>query len=154
MDEDMKYKLRKNEIMTYLRRNKVLVPPPQATKKGVPPPPLASKEISPPPPPSVHDFLPPPVPSIEELHLNIDVPDMMGNMNMSIPMVEMCKIPSVRREVLKALRVQDEAGYSPVILNTMHHGGHGEDNPSFYLSLGINGFFLNNFMLDSRASEM
>jgi hypothetical protein len=39
MDEDLKDKLRKREILTYSRRNKVSVPPPPTTKE-VPPPPI------------------------------------------------------------------------------------------------------------------
>jgi hypothetical protein len=34
---------------------------------------------------------------------------MIGNMNMLVPMVEMCKIPFVGREVLKVLKVTTEA---------------------------------------------
>jgi hypothetical protein len=141
MDEDLKDKLRKKEILTYSRRKKVQAPPPPTTK-----------EVHPPPPPPVHDLLPQPAPSDEELHLNIDVSPMMGKMNMSVPMVEMCKIPYVTKNVLKALRVQDEARDPPVILNTMYHGNQGEESPPFYLSLGINGFHLDNCMIDYGAS--
>jgi hypothetical protein len=77
----------------------------------------------------------------------------MGNMNTSMLVVEMCKIPFVRREVPKALKIQDEVGDPPVILNTMYDRGKGEYNPPFYLSLGINGFCLNNCMMDSKASS-
>jgi hypothetical protein len=76
----------------------------------------------------------------------------MGKMNMSVPVVEMCKIPSVRREVLKALKVQDEARRSSSHPKYYVSWRQGEDNPPFYLSLGINGFRLNNCMLDSGAS--
>jgi len=71
---------------------------------------------------------------------------------MVVLVAEMCKIPYVRKEVLKALKIQDEVGDPPTILNTMYHGNNGEENPPFYLSLGINGLHLNNCMLDSRAS--
>jgi len=71
---------------------------------------------------------------------------------MLIPVVEMCKIPSVRREVMKALKVPDEAKDTPVILNTMYHGQQRKENPPFYLSLGVNGLCLNNCMLYFRAS--
>jgi hypothetical protein len=54
---------------------------------------------------------------------------------------------------LKELKVQDEIGDPLVILNTMYHGNQGDDNPPFYLSLGINGFCWNNCMLDSGASK-
>jgi hypothetical protein len=77
---------------------------------------------------------------------------MMGKMNMSVPVVEMCKILSITKEFLKELKVQDETRDPPVILNTMYHGSQGEEAPPFYLSLGINGFRLNNCMLDSGAS--
>jgi hypothetical protein len=103
------------------------------------PPPPTKKEVPPPPPLLVHDLLPQPTPTNKDLRLNIDVPSMIGKMNMSVPVVEMCKIPFVRREVLKALKVQDEARDAPMMLNTMYHGSQGEDNPLFYLSLGING---------------
>jgi hypothetical protein len=83
--------------LTYSRRNKVTVPPPRETQ-----------EVPQPPPPIVSDLLPNPTPMDEDLHLNIDVPSMIGNMNISINFVDMCKIYSVRKEFLKALKVQDE----------------------------------------------
>jgi hypothetical protein len=58
----------------------------------------------------------------EEIQLNIDVPAMVGKMNVIVPMVEMLKIPSVRREVLKVLMIPAEPIYPHVILNTMCHG--------------------------------
>jgi hypothetical protein len=132
VDEDLKDKLRKNEILTYTRRNKVPLMSPKMAKKDVPqttlakkdisPPPPTSREVPPPPPPLVRELLPQPTPTNEELCLNIDVSSMMGKMNMSVPVVEICKIPYVRREVLKALKVQDETGDPLVILNTMYHG--------------------------------
>jgi hypothetical protein len=120
MDEASKERLRKKEILTYSRRNKAPMAPPPA-----------SKIVPPPPPPLVHDFLPQPTPTIEDLHLNIDVTNMMGNMNMVVPLAEMCKIPSVRKEVLKALKIQDEVGDPLVILNTMYHGNIGRRQPPF-----------------------
>jgi hypothetical protein len=162
MEEYLKDNLRKKEILTYTRRNKVSGPSPQAakndvpqtnpSKKGIPPPPLATMEVPQPPPPPVHEFLPQPALINEEIRMTIDVPGMMGKMNMSVHMVDMCKIPSVIREVLKELKVQDEARDPLVILNTMYHGRNGEENPLFYLSLSINGLALNKCMLDSRAS--
>jgi hypothetical protein len=80
-----------------------------------------------------------PAPTDEELRLDIDVPTMIGKMNMSVPVVEMCKIPSVRKEVLKALKVPTEVEDPPVILNTMYHGQQREETPPFYLYLGVNG---------------
>jgi hypothetical protein len=53
---------------------------------------------------------------------------------------------------LKTLKIKDEVGDPPVILNTMYHGNRRKDNPLFYLSLGINGIHLNNCMLYSEAS--
>jgi hypothetical protein len=75
MDEGLEEKLRKKEIFTYSRINKVLVPPP-----------LAMKEL---PPPPIHDLLPYPAPTNEYLFLNIDVPGMIGKINMPVPMVNM-----------------------------------------------------------------
>jgi hypothetical protein len=47
---------------------------------------------------------------------------MVGNMNMPVSMVEMCKIPSFRREVLKVLKISVEEVDPLMILNTMYHG--------------------------------
>ena len=139
MDEASKERLRKKEILTYSRRNKASASLPPAAK------------IVPPPPPPVRD-LPPQLPSAsEDLHLNIDVPNMIGKMNMVVPVVEMCKIPSLREMFLKALKIQYEVRDPLVILNTMYYGNRGEENPPFYLSLDINGLHLNNCMLESGA---
>jgi hypothetical protein len=86
MDGPLKEKLSKRDILTYFRRNKVLAPPP-----------LATKEFHPPPPPLVHDLPLQPILENEDLYLNIDIPSMIGKMNMVVPMFEMCKIPSVRK---------------------------------------------------------
>jgi len=75
LDKPLKERLRKQEIFTYYRINKVPYSPSPTTKE-VPPPP-------------VHDMPPQPMPTNEDLHLNIDVPSMIGNMNMVAPMVEM-----------------------------------------------------------------
>ena len=63
----------------------------------------------------------------------------MEKMNMSIPLIGMCKIPSIKREVLRTLKVPAEEEDPLVILNTMYHGQQREDNPPFYFSLGVNG---------------
>jgi hypothetical protein len=90
----------------------------------------------------------------EEIQLNIYVLAMVGKMNMTVLVTEMCKIPSVRREVLKFLKVPNEEEDPLVILNTMYHGRQRDTNPPFYISLGVNGLCLNNCMLDFRASKM
>jgi hypothetical protein len=77
---------------------------------------------------------------------------MMGKMNMSIPLIGMCKTPTIEREVLRTLKVPVKVEDPPMILNTMYHGQQREDNPPFYLYLGVNGIRLNNSMLDSGAS--
>jgi hypothetical protein len=125
--------LKKREILTYAKRNKTLVPPPQ-TLVHPPPQKQASsqrrkeathqiaKKVTPSLPPPVHDLLPKPTQIDKEIQLNIHVPAMIGKMNMSLPVVEMCKIPSVRREVLKALKVPNEEEDPLVIFKTMYHG--------------------------------
>jgi hypothetical protein len=40
---------------------------------------------------------------------------------------------------------------APIILNTMYLDWQKDKSPPFYLSLGMNGLRLNNFMLDSGA---
>jgi hypothetical protein len=86
-------------------------PPPEKQAPSQPrkeAPPQPAEKVVPPPPPPVRDLLPRPTQEDEEIQLNIDVPTMIGKMNMSVPVVEMCKIPSVRREVLKMLKVPVE----------------------------------------------
>jgi hypothetical protein len=75
LGKPLKERLRKQEIFTYYRINKVPSSPSPTTKEVHPPP--------------VHDMPPQPMPTNEDLHLNIDVPSMIGNMNMVAPMVEM-----------------------------------------------------------------
>jgi hypothetical protein len=71
---------------------------------------------------------------------------------MTIPVIKMCNIPSIKIEVLRILHVLAEKEDPPIILNTMYLDQPKEKNPPFYLSLGINGLRLNNCMLDSGAS--
>jgi hypothetical protein len=132
--------------LTYTRRNKTSAPPSQPTT-----PPPSTEKVVPPPPPPVHELLPKPTP-IDEIQLNIEVAAMFGKLNITVPVTEMCKIPSVRREVLKLLQVPTEKEDPPIILNTMYLDRQKDNNPPFYLSLGMNGLLLNNCMLDSRAS--
>jgi hypothetical protein len=78
-------------------RNKALAPPSQLTA----PPPSTEKVVLPLPPP-VHELLPKLAPT-DEIQLNTNVAAMFGKLNMTITVTEMCKTPSVRREVLKLL---------------------------------------------------
>jgi hypothetical protein len=96
-------------------------------------------------------LLPKPTPA-DDIQLNIDVASMFGKLNMTVPVTEMCKIPSVKREILKVLQVPTEKEDPPIILNTMYLDRPRDMNPPFYLSLGMNGLHLNNCMLDSGAS--
>jgi hypothetical protein len=141
--------------LTYARRNKASVPPQQPSTPLQPEVevPLPSTErVVPPLPPPVHELLPKPTSTEEEIQLNIDVSAMFGKLNMTVPVTEMCKIPSVRKEVLKLLKVPTKKEDPPIILNTMYLDRQKDNNPPFYLSLGMNGLHLNNCMLDSRAS--
>jgi hypothetical protein len=64
----------------------------------------------------------------------------------------MYKTPSVRREVLKLLQVPTEKEDPQIILNTMYLDQQRDNNPPFYLSLGMNGLRLKYCMLDFGAS--
>jgi hypothetical protein len=50
----------------------------------------------------VCEFIPKPTPT-HDIQLNIDVGSMLGKLNMTVPVTEMCKIPSMKREILKIL---------------------------------------------------
>ena len=97
LTDDQKKELRRREYLNYTRINKNAFPPSQHDT------PLPSTEkVAPPPPPLVHEFLPEPAPT-DEIELNIDVATMFGNMNMMVPVTEMCNIHSIKREILKIL---------------------------------------------------
>jgi hypothetical protein len=85
LDEASKERLRRREFLTYSRRNK-------APKTSV----RVANTVPPPPPPLVEALLPQPVQKKEDIELSVDFQSMVGKMNMVVPMVEMCKIPSVR----------------------------------------------------------
>jgi len=144
LTDDQKNELRR-EILTYRRKN-------ASTPSSQPNTPLPSVEkLAPPPPPLVCELLPKPTPT-DDIHLNIDVANMFGKLNMMVPVKDMCKIPSVKMEILRILPVPTEKEDPPIILNTMYLDRPRDKNPPFYLSLGMNGLRLNNCMLDSRAS--
>jgi len=86
LDEPLKERLRKKEILKSSRRNKVPSSPSPATKK-----------VPPPPPPPFHDLLPQPKPTNKDLPLNINVPSMVGKIDMVVLVVEMFHIPSIRK---------------------------------------------------------
>jgi hypothetical protein len=86
MDEPLKERLRKKDMLTYSRTNKF----PSSLS-------LTTKVVPPPPTPPFHDLLPQPIPTNEDHVLNIDVPNMIGKMNIMVLMVNMCKIPSIRK---------------------------------------------------------
>lgn len=71
---------------------------------------------------------------------------------MTVPVNEMSKIPLARRDVLKLLHVPTGKEDPPIILNTMYLNQKKDNNPPFYLSMGMNGLHLKNYMLDSGAS--
>jgi hypothetical protein len=88
--------------------------------------------VEPPPSPLVHEFLPKTTPA-DNIQLNIDVVSMFGKLNMAIPMIEMCKIPSMKREIMKLLHVTNMKEYPPIILNTMYLDQPRDMNSPFYL---------------------
>jgi hypothetical protein len=73
MDEGLKEKLRKREILTYSRRKKVSI-------QTLP----VIKVVHPPPPPPFHDLIPQPSPTYEDILLNIHVSSMIGKRNMVV----------------------------------------------------------------------
>jgi hypothetical protein len=84
--------------------------------------------------------------------LNIDVASMFGKLNMMVPIIEMWNIPSVKREILKLLKVPTDKEYPLIILNIMYLDRQKYKNPPFYLSLDMNDLCLQNYMLDFGAS--
>jgi hypothetical protein len=52
---------------------------------------------------------------------------------MMVPVADMCKILSVKREILKVLQLSTEKEDPPIILNTMYLDRPRDMNPPFYL---------------------
>jgi hypothetical protein len=98
--EDQRKELRKKEILTYDRRNKTSNPLPQPPTPPHPevgsPLPYTNKVVPPPPPP-VLELLLEPTSAEEDIQLNIDVSAMFGKLNMVVPVIELCKLSSVRK---------------------------------------------------------
>jgi hypothetical protein len=84
--------------------------------------------MNPPPPSLICEFLPKPTPT-NNIQSNIDVASMFGKLNMTIPMIEMCKIPSLKREIIRMLQVPAEKENPPIILNTMYLDQPRDKNP-------------------------
>jgi hypothetical protein len=142
LTDDQKKEPRRREILTYRIKN-ASAPPSQPNT------PLPSPEKVAPLP--ICEFLPKPTPAYD-IQLNIDVANMFGKLNMTVPVTKMRKIPFVKREILKILQVPSEKEDPPIMLNTMYLDRPRDKNPPFYLSLGVNDLRLNNCMLVSGAS--
>jgi hypothetical protein len=85
--------------MTYTRRNIASSSPSNHDT------PLSlTKNLAPPPPPPICELLPKTTPTYD-FQLNIDVAIMFGKLNMMVLVTGMCKIPSMKREVFKVLKV-------------------------------------------------
>jgi hypothetical protein len=114
--------------------------------------PPSIEKVVPPLPPPVQEFLPNPTPTKYEIQLNINVSSVFGKLNMTVHVMDMCKIPYMRREVLKLLNVPNQKKDPPIILNTMYIDQKRDSNSPFYISFDINGLHLKNCMLESGAS--
>jgi hypothetical protein len=106
--------------------------------------------VVPPLPPPVHEFIPKPTPTYE-IQFNIDVATMFGKLNMTVPVTK-CAKSLCKEGSLEVITGITEKEYPPIILNTMYLYRKKDNNPPFYLSLGMNGLSLNNCMLDYGAS--
>jgi hypothetical protein len=58
--------------------------------------------VEPPPPPLIRELIPKTT-LADEIQLNIYVASMFRKLNIMVPMTEMCKIPSMKMEILKVL---------------------------------------------------
>jgi hypothetical protein len=108
LTDDQKKELKRREILVYRRKNASA--PPSQPDTPLPP----AEKVAPPPPPPVCELLPKPTPA-DDIQLNIDVANMFGKLNMTVPVTEMCKIPSVKREVLRILQVPAEKEDPPIM---------------------------------------
>jgi hypothetical protein len=62
--------------------------------------------------------------------------------------------PFCKEGSLEVITGTDKKEDPPIILNTMYLDRKKENNPPFYLSLGMNGLHLNNCMLDLGPLQM
>jgi hypothetical protein len=76
----------------------------------------------------------------------------LEKVNVSIPLIEIMKIPSLRDKVKRFLSIQDESEDPHVLLKSMHYDRSKEEHTPCFISLVVNDLLLHNCMLDSRAS--
>lgn len=76
----------------------------------------------------------------------------LGNVTVFVPLKEMSKLPPQRRQIKKALGLDDEPDEPLVILQNMHIDKKNSSHDPFLVSLVINDLILHDCMLDSGAS--
>jgi hypothetical protein len=86
--------------------------------------------------------------------INIDLDLYLLKSYISVPFVELMKVPSLKKKAGKVLGFVDDdpSQDQPIVLQTTDRGGFNGKNDPFYISLGINDLILHNCMLDTGAS--
>jgi hypothetical protein len=84
----------------------------------------------------------------EDFKLNVDLSSMLSKVNIHVPLTEICKIPAMKKEVKKLLILDDP----PINISSQYFNGRINSTPPFYVTLVMNGFRVNNCIIDSGAS--
>jgi hypothetical protein len=91
LTDDQRKDLKRREILVYKRKNASA----PSSQPNAPLPP--AKKVAPRPPLPVCELLPKPTPA-DDVQLNIDVANMFGKLNMTVPVTEMCNVMSRSQE--------------------------------------------------------
>jgi hypothetical protein len=130
LDPESREKLKKKEIQVYQRRN-----PSQSTSGQ-------SKTSEVPPPKKT---------KADPIALDFDFEGALAKMNVSVPLREAIKIPTIKQRFNKFFAGTPEPEDPPIMLQANHFRIHYGDNPPFFMTLEMNNKYLNNCMLDTGA---
>jgi hypothetical protein len=144
LDEESREKLKRKELQVYTTKNKVL----QAPSTG---PKLPQQKL---PPPPMSRLLPnPSLPKTNNIDLNFDLESVLAKINVTMPLKETIKIPSMKNRFERFFKVQNESVDPPIMLHVDHFMVQYDDHPPYFMSLQVNKKLLNNFMLELGEGE-
>jgi hypothetical protein len=91
------------------------------------------------------------LPKTNDIDLNIDFESVLAKINVTVPLKEIIKIPSMRSRFERFFKVPSEPVDPPIMLQANHFRMQYDEHPPFFMALQVNNKRLNNCMLDSGA---
>jgi hypothetical protein len=94
---------------------------------------------------------PPKKTKADPIALDFDFEGALAKMNVSVPLREVIKIPTIKQRFNNFFVGTPEPEDPPIMLQANHFRIHYGDNPPFFMTLEMNNKYLNNCMLDTGA---